>query len=79
MKNLNKLTALTLTAALTAALTACGGTAAASSGAAASADATAADLRSDIQARGTITIAMEGTLAPWTYHDESDTLVGYDV
>ena len=79
MKNLTKLTALTLTAALTAALTACGGTAAASSGTAASADATAADLLSEIQARGTITIAMEGTWAPWTYHDESDTLVGYDV
>ena len=79
MKNLNRLTALTLTAALTAALTACGGTAAASSGTAASADATAADLLSEIQARGTITIAMEGTWAPWTYHDESDTLVGYDV
>ena len=64
MKNLNKLIALTLTAALTAALTACGGTAAASSGTAASADATAADLLSEIQARGTITIAMEGTWAP---------------
>ena len=38
MKNLNRLTALTLTAALTAALTACGGTAAASSGTTASAD-----------------------------------------
>ena len=79
MKNLNKLTALTLTAAMAAALAACGGTAAASSGTAASADATAADLLSEIQARGTITIAMEGTWAPWTYHDESDTLVGYDV
>lgn len=22
---------------------------------------------------------MEGTWAPWTYHDESDTLTGYDV
>lgn len=79
MKNLNRLTALTLTAAMAAALPACGGTAAASSGTAASADATAADLLSEIQARGTITIAMEGTWAPWTYHDESDTLVGYDV
>ena len=75
MKNLNRLTALTLTAAMAAALTACGGTAA-SSGTAASADATAADLLSEIQACGTITIAMEGTWAPWTYHDESDTLVG---
>lgn len=62
MKNLNRLTALTLTAAMAAALTACGGTAAASSGTAASADATAADLLSEIQARGTITIAMGGHL-----------------
>ena len=34
---------------------------------------------SQIQANGTITVAMEGTWAPWTYHDESDNLVGYDV
>ncbi len=26
-----------------------------------------------------MTIAMEGTWAPWTYHDENDNLVGYDV
>ena len=32
-----------------------------------------------IQAAGEITIAMEGTWAPWTYHDESDELVGFDV
>ncbi len=32
-----------------------------------------------IQAEGKITIAMEGTWAPWTYHDENDELVGFDV
>lgn len=32
-----------------------------------------------IQEAGEITIAMEGTWAPWTYHDENDELVGYDV
>ena len=32
-----------------------------------------------IQAAGEITIAMEGTWAPWTYHDENDELVGFDV
>ena len=37
------------------------------------------DLLARIQARGSIIVAMEGTWAPWTYHDESDTLVGYDV
>lgn len=38
-----------------------------------------ADLLAQIQEKGEITIAMEGTWAPWTYHDESDELVGYDV
>ena len=38
-----------------------------------------ADLLAQIQERGTIIIAMEGTWAPWTYHDEDDNLVGYDV
>ncbi|MCD2492354.1 transporter substrate-binding domain-containing protein [Lacrimispora sp. NSJ-141] len=37
------------------------------------------DLLSQIQERGEIIIAMEGTWAPWTYHDENDELVGYDV
>lgn len=37
------------------------------------------DLLSQIQERGEIVIAMEGTWAPWTYHDENDELVGYDV
>lgn len=37
------------------------------------------DLLSQIRERGTIVVAMEGTWSPWTYHDETDTLVGYDV
>ena len=82
MKNLAKLTALTLTAAL--ALTACGSTADSAAPAESMADTaateeTGGDLLSQIQANGTITVAMEGTWAPWTYHDESDNLVGYDV
>ena len=82
MKNLTKLTALTLTAAL--ALTACGSSAAATAPAAESAagstaEAASGDLLSEIRAKGTITVAMEGTWAPWTYHDENDNLVGYDV
>lgn len=36
------------------------------------------DLLARIQARGEIVVAMEGTWAPWTYHDENDQLVGYD-
>ena len=39
----------------------------------------AGDLLSLIQERGEIIVAMEGTWAPWTYHDENDSLVGYDV
>lgn len=37
------------------------------------------DLLARIQAKGEIVVAMEGTWAPWTYHDESGELVGYDV
>lgn len=37
------------------------------------------DLLSRIKAKGEIVVAMEGTWAPWTYHDEEDNLVGYDV
>ena len=40
---------------------------------------TSTDLLETIQNRGTIIVAMEGTWAPWTYHDENDQLVGYDV
>lgn len=38
-----------------------------------------ADELSDIQAKGKMIIATEGAWAPWTYHDESDKLVGFDV
>lgn len=37
------------------------------------------DLLAKIQAKGEITVAMEGTWAPWTYHDSANKLVGYDV
>lgn len=37
------------------------------------------DLLSRIQERGELIVAMEGTWSPWTYHDEADQLVGYDV
>lgn len=37
------------------------------------------DLLETIQQRGELIVAMEGTWAPWTYHDEEDNLVGYDV
>lgn len=37
------------------------------------------DLLGSILDKGVLTIAMEGTWAPWTYHDEDDNLVGFDV
>lgn len=40
---------------------------------------TGSDLLAQIQEKGEIVIAMEGTWAPWTYHDENDELIGYDV
>lgn len=37
------------------------------------------DLLSQIQAKGEIVVATEGTWSPWTYHDENNKLVGFDV
>lgn len=37
------------------------------------------DQLAQIQQKGELVVAMEGTWSPWTYHDESDQLVGYDV
>ena len=37
------------------------------------------DLLEAIQTRGTLVVATEGAWSPWTYHEESDKLVGYDV
>ena len=51
---------------------------AASSGAS-SAAGSAADPLAAIQASGKLIVALEGAWQPWSYHDESDTLVGYDV
>ena len=43
------------------------------------ADAAEDDQLAQILAKGEIVVAMEGTWSPWTYHDEKDELVGYDV
>lgn len=37
------------------------------------------NLLDTVKERGKITVAMEGTWAPWTYVDESGTLTGFDV
>lgn len=51
---------------------------AASSGASSAAN-SSADQLAAIQASGKLIVALEGAWQPWSYHDESDTLVGYDV
>ena len=51
---------------------------AASSGASSVAG-SSADQLAAIQASGKLIVALEGAWQPWSYHDESDTLVGYDV
>lgn len=51
---------------------------AAGSGASSAAGSAAGQLAA-IQASGKLIVALEGAWQPWSYHDESDTLVGYDV
>ena len=46
---------------------------------ASSAAGSAADQLAAIQASGKLIVALEGAWQPWSYHDESDTLVGYDM
>ena len=46
---------------------------------ASSAAGSAADQLAAVQASGKLIVALEGAWQPWSYHDESDTLVGYDV
>ncbi len=66
---MKRITAIALTVLMLLMLAACGG----------GEPEPAGDLLTTIQDRGTIIVAMEGTWAPWTYHDENDVLVGYDV
>ena len=81
-----KLKALTAAVLATALLSACGSSAASSaapaadtsSETAASAD-NSGDLLAQIQQRGEIVFGTAGTWSPWTYHDESDQLVGFDI
>ena len=37
------------------------------------------DVLEQVKKSGKLVVAMEGTWAPWTYHDENDKLVGFDV
>lgn len=54
-------------------------TSTAASAGASSAAGSSADQLAAIQASGKLIVALEGAWQPWSYHDESDTLVGYDV
>ena len=54
-------------------------TSTAASAGASSAAGSAADQLAAIQTSGKLIVALEGAWQPWSYHDESDTLVGYDV
>lgn len=58
---------LAITALVLSLLTACGG------------KTDSGDLLSAVKAKGELVIATEGTWSPWTYHDETDTLVGFDI
>ncbi|MBR6325789.1 MAG: transporter substrate-binding domain-containing protein [Lachnospiraceae bacterium] len=49
-------------------LTACGST-----------DGETSDQLTQVKQKGKIVVAMEGQWAPWTYHNEQDELVGFDV
>lgn len=40
---------------------------------------TGSDLLSAVKDKGELVIATEGTWAPWTYHNENDELVGFDI
>lgn len=51
----------------------------AASGTAASVAPAAGDQLSSIQSSGKLIVALEGAWQPWSFHDENDTLVGYDV
>ncbi|WP_041056167.1 amino acid ABC transporter substrate-binding protein [Jeotgalibacillus campisalis] len=42
-------------------------------------DGSAENLLAQIQEEGTITVGTEGTYAPFTFHDDTDKLTGYDV
>ena len=64
---MKKLLALTLALALLSAASLC------------AAENAQKDLLARIQERGTLIIATEGNWPPWTYHDESDALTGFDI
>ena len=64
-------------------LAGCSSNSGSSSAASGTASSTAGPAKLDqlgtIKYNGKLVVALEGAWQPWSYHDESDTLVGYDV
>ena len=56
-----------------------GGSASTAASTAASSSSAAQDKLATIKSNGKLVVALEGAWQPWSFHDESDTLVGYDV
>ena len=74
---MNKMVKTLSAAALVLAMTGCSSSA--SSASSAASEASEADHLARIQEAGVIEVAVEGTWAPFCYHDENDELVGFDV
>lgn len=80
MKRRTFISMMSVMAAGVLSLTGCSNsTSTAASAGASSAAGSSADQLAAIQASGKLIVALEGAWQPWSYHDESDTLVGYDV
>ena len=80
MKKHKLIALLTLSALSLALLAGCGGTPAPTPTPVQNSEETPTpDRLARIKEAGEITVAMEGTWSPWTYHDESGTLTGFDV
>ena len=75
MKKFKMIAAAALAAVMAGALAGCGG----GNDSKSSSGEAAKDKLAQVQEAGKIVIGTEGTWAPWTYHDEADSLVGFDV
>ena len=73
------MSALLVTALAASFLAGCGSSSQQSETESQSTESASGDLLAQIQEKGSITIAMEGNWAPWTYEDEDGNLVGFEV
>ena len=78
MKRRNFISLLAVMAAA-GALGGCGSSSSAAGAGSTAGSGEAADRLEAAKARGTLIVALEGAWSPWCYHDDTDTLVGYDV